>query len=790
MLLVLALGSFIFGFARAVAGEIPRLDPAYQERLEKNGYIYATIGGGRRTLAVLRGSQSRVLVRSEQIADVMKLAIVAVEDRRFFEHDGVDLRGVARALWADIRQRAVVQGGSTITQQFIKNVYVKNQPTLARKLREAALAWQLERRPGWPKERILTAYLNTIYFGNGAYGIDQAAQTYFQHGPSKLTLPEAALLAGLPQDPARYDPVTNAASARARRNLVLRAMLAQHDISWHDYRRARKAPLPRPSDVRLPGIAGPAPYFVNYVKQELIGKYGSSQVFGRGYRVYTSIDLELQQVARRAVARWLANPNGPTAALVAIEPRSGRVLAMYGGNNYRRSQFNLAVQGQRQPGSSFKPFVLATALAQGISPTATFPSKPVTIQADERLWLVKNYENAYLGTANLETATAQSDNAVYAQLTDLVGPRAVVRTAHSLGITSPLRPYFAIGLGAEAVNPLEMAHAFASFATGGKRVDGRVFKQRPRAILAVANKRDRVFDDNRVRVREALEPDVAARLTDLLEGVIRSGTGRRAALADGRDAAGKTGTTENYGDAWFVGYTPQLAVAVWVGYPDRLRPMLTEFQGDPVAGGTYPALIWKTFMEAALRKIPNPEPESFPPPPPFFASTRAVVLRGGSLALDNGYCRDTQLVAFVAGSEPARTADCKPNEVDVPRVIGLTAVQARERLAAQPLRSFAVYRPAKPGERAGRVVAQRPGGGTLSSYDKVTVVVTKALNGVVPRVVGLRAAQAHRRLQRLGLEVRVRTRPGKRAGRVLAQSPAAGVASARGMRVTIVVTAG
>ena len=339
---VLALASFTFGLVTAIASEIPLLDPRY--RKDVNGFVYA--GDGRTVLAVLRGSESRVLVEEDDMSPWIRRAIVAVEDKRFFEHDGIDVRGIARAIWADVRNQDVVQGGSTITQQYVKNAYIRNQRSLGRKLREAALAWQLEQQ--WTKPEILTAYLNTIYFGNGAYGVQQAAQTYFRHGPRHLTVAEAALLAGIPADPTRFDPATRPRAAVERRRLVLRRMLEQRLITRRAFVEADEAPLPKPEEIRLPGTQGPAQYFVNYVKQQLVDRYPSSQVFGGGLRVKTTIDLELQRFARDAISKWLTDPEGPSAALVAIDPQNGKVLAMVGGNNYRKSQFNLAVQGDRK----------------------------------------------------------------------------------------------------------------------------------------------------------------------------------------------------------------------------------------------------------------------------------------------------------------------------------------------------------------------------------------------------------------------------------------------------------
>jgi penicillin-binding protein 1A len=786
LLSVLGLASFSVGLVTAIAGEIPSLDPSRIHN-QTDGYIYASNG---RVLSVLRGSQSRILLRSPEISPLMKQAIVAIEDKRFYEHRGVDLRGILRAVWADARGGRAVQGGSTITQQFVKNAYTSNQHSIARKLREAALAWQLEQR--WSKDRILTAYLNTIYFGNGAYGVEQAAQTYFHHGagPGKLTLWEAAMLAGIPEDPSLYDPAANPKAAKARRNLVLKEMLDQGDITHALYADAVRRPMPTAQSIHLPGNQGPAQYFANYVKQQLVDRYGSGRVFGGGFKVYTTIDLKLQKLARQSIGKWLGDPSGPTAALVAIDPRDGRVLAMFGGNNFRKSQFNLAVQGERQAGSSFKPFVLATALKEGVAPSTTFVSKQVTINAGGRLWEVHNYEDEYLGPITIQQATAYSDNAVFAQLTKLVGPQNIANTARSLGINTRLLPYFSIGLGAQGVNPLEMARAFSSFANGGDRIDGRRFGDEPRVIVKVANEKGRPIDDNTPRPVRVLSEEDAGIVTSLLQNVIRYGTGKAAALSGGRAAAGKTGTTENYGDAWFVGYTPQLVTAVWVGYPNATRPMTYQYHGKPVAGGTFPALIWKSFMERALPYLHDP-PQTFPYATIPYASPKNVTYRDGKLQLDNGYCRDTESIEYFGDSGPSHTANCLPNEVNVPNVVGEPVDRAKTVLAGQPLAATVVYRPAQPRQRVGVVVKQFPAGGRhLSSGDRVTLVLSKALEGVVPNVVGMTLDRAQARLGHLKLEVTVTPGDAPGSARVIAQSPRAGRASAPGMGITLGVKGG
>ena len=767
---LLGFASFAYGFVVGIRSDIPQLEAQRALHREVNGYIYDSTG--RRVLAVLRGSENRVVVDWEDISPWMVHAIVAIEDRRFWEHRGVDLRGIMRAVWQDLRNKKVVQGGSTITQQFVKNAYVEDKRSLSRKLKEAALAWQLEQT--WSKEKILLNYLNTIYFGNGAYGVEQASRVYFDHGAARLTLAEAALLAGIPADPSLYNPVTNPSSAQARRTQVLEALLDQKAISEREFQAANRAKLPRADQIRLPGTQGPAQYFVDYVKQQLIDKYGSGRVFGGALKVVTTIDLKLQEIARAAVTKWLPDESGPAAALVAVDPRDGRVLAMFGGRSYHERQFNLAVQGERQPGSSFKPFVLAAALEEGISPTTVFESKPVTISLGDRNWYVRNYEGSNLGTIDVSNATAVSDNTVYAQLAHVANPKMVAATAKRLGITSRIQGFFSIALGGEAVNPLEMARAFASFANDGERIDGSILGNRPRVVVSINGK------ENEPVERRAISERNAEIVNLVLQKVVNEGTGKRAQLADGRPIAGKTGTTENYGDAWFVGYTPQLAVAIWVGYPDELRPMLTEYNGDSVAGGTYPALIFKAFMEAALPYL-EAEPQSFDYPEFPSIETRRLVLRDGTWQLDNGVCRNTIAVDFFVGEGERPQANCKPNEVEVPNVVGDTYDVAKIRLEAQPLTPVVLYKPASPGQALRVVVKQIPARGRLSSYDDVKIVFAKPLHGVVPDVVGLDLSQARAKLEKLRLKV-VRRGVGTK---VVRQKPRGGVAAGPGLSVTL-----
>jgi penicillin-binding protein 1A len=788
---MLAFVSFCFGFVSALGSGLGQLDPAQFQKSEVDGRILAS--DGHTVLAVLRGSEARKIVRPDQISWKMKHAIVDIEDRRFFEHRGIDLRGMVRAAWTDIAQGKVVEGGSTITQQLIKNSYREKQRTIARKLREAALAWQLEQR--WSKDRILTAYLNTIYFGNGAYGVERAALTYFGHSADKLTLPEAALLAGIPRDPGLYDPFRNPKTARSRRGLVLQKMVEQGDISAAAAAHANRAPLPRVSQGKRPTSFERVPFFTEYVKDLLIRHLGAGKVYGGGLEVTTSIDLGLQKVAEKTVKDTLSIPGGPSTSLVALDPRNGEILAMVGGRSFKQSQFNLATQSQRQAGSAFKPFVLSAALAQGLSPSSVLTSKPLYLPLGDRFWSVSNSEDSYLGPIDLRTATTYSDNTVFAQLTKIVGPRNVVAAATSLGIQSKLDSYLSIGLGTNLVNPLEMARAYATIANGGTRIDGSMLDNEPRAVLGYRNlKKNTVVPNAEVRKQE-MEPNNSAIVTSLLENVVSSGTGRRAALP-GRVAAGKTGTTENYGDAWFVGYTPQLVVAVWVGYPNKLVSMDKLYHGQPVMGGTYPALIWKSFMERAFSYLEKNDPsgqwqpEYFPNPSYPYSSSKQVVWRNDKLMLDNGNCRNSFPLVYNSGAGPASVAPCKPNEVDVPNVIGMKLDEAKTKLALQPLNSEVLFQRAKPLQRPGVVIRQIPEKGTLSSYDKVIIILAKPVNGLVPDVEGLTLAEARAKLKSLGLRLRAGAFVQGRSGRVIAQQPRAGGAAKPGMTITLLLGRG
>jgi penicillin-binding protein 1A len=633
-LTVLAIVSALFGMLMAVASDLPHLEaPAHL-----NSLILSHDG---QTIGTLTGNERRIYLQEAQIAPVMKHAIIAIEDQRFYTNDGVDLRGIARAAVQDITSKQAAQGASTIPQQFVKiQLAAEKQRTVFQKLREAALAYHLSRK--WSKERILRDYLNAIYFGNGAYGIESAARTYFQAAhdgtdpcgtqrnpcAAHLRPEEAALLAGIVQSPSGNDPIAHPVAAKRRRNVVLLRMLQQGYVTRGEYDAAINAKLPTRNDLTFPVEDTKYPYFTSWIKQQVVdqlggGQQGAQKAFGGGLKVRTTIDTRLQSAGESAIRQWLPNPDGPRAALVAIHNADGEVRAMVGGDDYATSPFNLATQGQRQPGSSFKPFVLARALEDGISPQTTWESRKKTyvLKGGER-FTVNNYNDAYAGLTTLASATTYSDNAVYVQVGMKVKPARVATLARRMGIRTPISHNFALPLGGlrQGVTPLDMAHAYETFATGGQMVYGSLSPGQGRGKIPPGpvgieriesgNKAVELPEGgraiNRKKTKKVLGDGIAAQVGAILQTVVKTGSGTRAQIP-GVVIAGKTGTTENYGDAWFVGWTKEYTVAVWVGYPDKFKPMKTEFQGGPVAGGTYPAGIWKTFMEQLLTidKLPG-----------------------------------------------------------------------------------------------------------------------------------------------------------------------------------------
>jgi penicillin-binding protein 1A len=614
----LALVSTVFGMMMAVASDLPALENEAQFRAAKNSVLLAA-GPGHPPIARLTGNRNRILLGEHDISPMLENAIIAIEDRRFYQHEGVDYTGIARALVQDLLRRKAAQGGSTITQQFVKNALAaQGQRSVFEKLREAALAYHLERR--WTKQKILTQYLNTVYFGNGAYGAEAAMRTYFgaehqaqgepvaqgRFAATHVKPHEAALLAGMIASPSLYDPLQNPGQAKARRDTVLKRMLEQGMLTPAEYESSVRQALPATSEVKPPAPDSTQPYFSSWLTQQLVDRYRPGVVFGGGLKIRTTIDPALQKAAEQAISQNLTGV-GPSASLVAIENKTGEVKAMVGGNDFERTPFNLATNGHRQPGSAFKPFTLVAALQKGVSPDDTFTSQPKVLRAGGAKFVVHNYQDQYSGISNLRSATAQSDNSVFAELGLKVGTHRIARLARRMGIRTPLSTNPAMTLGGleEGVTPLEMAYAYSVIANRGLRVTGSLGSSSgPVGIDSVEGSgHDQKNDRRTVRV---FPKQVGDQARDLLTGVIQNGTGQVAQIPE--FAAGKTGTTENYGDAWFVGFNDQLTVAVWVGYPTKLREMKTEYRGGPVAGGTFPAQIWHDFMTSfiGIRDERNP----------------------------------------------------------------------------------------------------------------------------------------------------------------------------------------
>jgi len=619
---LLAIVSILFGMMMAISKKLPELENKRQYATAQNTQIYDVRG---RPLGTLLSNDQRYLVLSDQISPYVKSAVVAIEDERFYEHRGIDYKGLARAAAVDLIPGGSTQGASTITQQFVKNALeTQNRRTVFEKLRESALAYHLERK--WDKDKILTQYLNTVYFGEGAYGIEAAARTYFGYNhpgcgeqgqdpcANELLPEEAALLAALINSPSAFSPRVNPQFALERRNVVLEKMNEQEVLSDAEYQQAKAAPLPAASEIQRPQEDSKAPYFTTWMRQILVDKFGPGTAFSGGLRVRTSLDLQMQDAASQIAYDSLAGID-PTAAVVVLDNETGEVRAMVGGSDYETRPFNLATQGYRQPGSTFKTFVLATALAQGRSPSEVFSSQPKQfpipgVNPNKEMFVVKNYDDNYLGSASIATATQYSDNSVYAELGLQLGTKKIARMAQDMGIETRVSTNPAMTLGGldnYCCTPLEMTHAYQTLAAGGNRISGTLDSlpgdvgkdprdDGPVPLVKITDSKGDLVAENKVTKSRVLSTDNANTEKGILQSVVSGGTGTHAAT--GGYAWGKTGTTENYGDAWFCGGSEHFTACVWVGYPDSVKSMETEYGGQPVAGGTYPAEIWSRIIQA------------------------------------------------------------------------------------------------------------------------------------------------------------------------------------------------
>ncbi len=803
--------SFVAG-----ACKLPDLDEerATTPALPQTSFVYAADGT---LITSLHAEQDRVLVGSQKIPDVMRDAVIAIEDKRYYDHHGIDLRALLRAAYVDATSGRVVEGGSTITQQYVKQTYVGDEETLERKIKEAYLAWQLEDR--LTKDDILTKYLNTVYFGNGAYGVQAASETYFDEPVARLTLSQAALLAGLIRAPNDYDPIAHPNIATRRRNQVLQSMAGLEMIDDDELAHAVARPV-RLRVVRDTKQRYLAPYFVDYVKQWFLSnpRFGKTAqerydlLFEGGLRITTTIDPRVQREAETAVHSILLYPSDPYAAMTAIDPRTGFIVAMVGGRDYwsdrdRFARINLATGGTtgRQAGSSFKPFALVAALEHGISPEQTFDGSSVSVPlGNGTVWTPGNAEGGSYGTISMENATIDSVNVAYVNIERAIGDgniylgaKRVVDTAKRLGIrccirtTSPHKQLAAVPsavLGTNEVNTLEMASAYGTLATGGLHV-------MPTPVSSVTTADGTVLYRAGAKARAVVSPDVVRQADDVLQQVVLQGTGEAANI--GRPQIGKTGTAQNYSDAWFVGAIPQLVAAVWIGFPQgQISMCCGRTRIDPVYGGTWPAQIWHAFMVNATAHMPQ---KPFPTSDLQYVTLRIDITQG---CLANQFTppQNIRMDTYVVGTEPKLKVCKEPSSyqlLSVPSVVGLRREQAVSSLKSAGF-TVRVRFDRSSSERPGVVVGQDPSGGEQAEQTSTVTITVAGGSGErigVPDVVGMHEDRATTTLGHAGFQVAVvRQRQcdptdecDARAGAVWSQSPAAGEDADPGSIVTIVV---
>ncbi len=551
----------------------------------ETSYIYDINGT---LLFSLHDEANREVIDIDDMSPHLKRAVLAIEDSYFYSHNGINPSSVGRAVMANFQAGATVEGGSTITMQLVKNLFLTPERAISRKVAEAVLALRLEQI--FSKEEILEMYLNQVYWGHNNYGVETAAQSYFNKSARDLTLPEAAMMAGLIQAPENYSPFNNYEYTKQRQAIVLNRMRQLGWISPEAVAEAKAAPL-------LIGEiksfrSSISPYVTEAAVQELKQRFGNDAVLKGGMRVQTTVDLAMQNMAEDTVKRHSARIRhiADQMALVAIDPRTHFVKAMVGGVDYQESQFNRAIQAHRQPGSAFKPFVYYAAFATGrYTPASSVADTPVSYPDGYRSYSPRNYDGSFMGNIPIRTALEVSRNVPAVKLGQAVGINQIIEVCRTLGIRSPMQPVTSLPLGAVDLTPMEMAGAYATFASNGWHSD-------PTFIVQVTDSTGNVLLDNTPQPQLVLDPWATASLTDVMQGVIARGTGTSAQI--GRPAAGKTGTTDSQRDVWFVGYVPQLSTAVWIGN-DNYSPMRSG-----ATGGTYAAPVWRDFMQQALANVP------------------------------------------------------------------------------------------------------------------------------------------------------------------------------------------
>jgi penicillin-binding protein 1A len=649
---------------------LPTLEELTPSPIAQTSKVYDIDGN---LITEFHAGENREIIDFSQMSQNIRDAVVAIEDKRFYEHQGVDYIRIIGAAIADIRARDLAQGASTITQQVVKNIYFSPEKTWRRKINEALVAIQLERN--FTKDRILEIYLNTIYFGAGTYGIEKASEIYLGKDASSLSIPEAAMLAGMIQAPEIYSPFNDIESARYRRDHVLRMMYEQEMISSEDYMKALAEPIIVNEGRTAVGDTGTtgrmAPYFIDYVKTQLYDQmFSDYDVFKGGLRIYTTLDMDLQSKAEQSVSTVFPEDIEPSYSLLCSDPDNGYIYALIGGKDYEKSKFNIATQGRRQPGSVFKTVVLMEAVRQNISAKNEFaPNGPITIDMPEGPdWEVNNYGGqSFEGDLSIADATVYSVNVVYAQLMMRLGAENVESLCSQMEIYDiGSNPAIALGGLEVGVTPLEVGKIFSTLASGG-------IYRRPVTILKITDAEGNILFQHDPEGEGAssriLDEPVAAYITRILRKVIETGTGRGADI--GRPAAGKTGTTSDYKDAWFAGYTPDLVTIVWMGNSESSEPM-EPINGRVLVGGTYPADIWRQFMSLALEGIAAAD---FPDPGNGLTDFRVCSESGLKPVF---WCPEELLEwkIFEKGKEPDEICDIH-NKVEVPDLTGLDIQEAR-----------------------------------------------------------------------------------------------------------------
>jgi len=570
--------------------------------------------------------ENRNPVKLSEIPPALINAFIAIEDSEFYKHKGISFRGILRgALWENFKNTILSpkegkpQGGSTITQQLAINIFLNREISLNRKIKDILLALQIERN--FTKDEILEMYLNEIYFGHGAYGVQAAAQMYFNKSVQDLNLAECALLAGLPRGPSYYSPILNPEVSLNRRNIILNRMFKLGYISKEEMEKTKQNPIKLDYNNKRDKIT--APYFSTFILSQLLEEYGANIVYKGGLKIYTTLDLEMQNFAEKALQESVYE-----GAIIAIEPQTGYIKAMVGGKDFEKSKFNRATQAYRQPGSAFKPFIYLTALDNGFTPSNIIEDSPVTF---ENGWSPKNYEKEFRGPVTLREAFELSINVVGVKLLEQVGVNKVINYAHKAGIKSELRSDLSLALGTSEITPLEIASAYATIANLGVRVDPII------SIIRIEDYNGKIIKENIPQKKKLFKEETCYVLIKMMEGVIERGTGLSAQI--GRPAAGKTGTTNDFVDAWFIGFTPDLVTAVYIGNDDR-KPL-----GNKMTGGVVAAPVWAKFMKSALK---NNDKKDFLQPDKVI--NISVCKESGLLPINS--CPETLTVSFIKGTEP------------------------------------------------------------------------------------------------------------------------------------------